>query len=54
MLNLEVEKTVYTDKNGNQKEYSNLYVTVLGVKVQLKPADRTGQLLITNYLDSKK
>jgi hypothetical protein len=54
MLNLQTEVTDYTDKNGQAKKYTNLYVLVAGVKVQVKAVDRTGQQLIQNALDSNK
>ena len=54
MLVLKKEVTMYTDKNGQQREYTKIYVDVQGVKVQLKAADRTGQELIQNALDSNK
>ena len=54
MLVLKKEVTDYTDKNGKQRQYTNLFVEVQGVKVQVKAADRTGQELIQNALDSNK
>ena len=54
MLVLKSEKTDYTDKNGKARVFTNLYVEVQGVKVVVKAADRTGQQLIENALDSNK
>ena len=53
-LSLQRDVTEYVDKNGKLRTYNNLFVTVHGVKVQLKPADRTGGELINNFLDSQK
>lgn len=57
-LILQSEVVGYTDKNGNQREYTNLYVEVkLGsiiTKVGLKTIDRTGQELISAVLSQNK
>jgi len=55
MLVLKKEVLKYTDaKTQKEREYTNIYVDIAGVKVQVKAADRTGQELIQNALDSNK
>lgn len=50
-MQLLVEVGTFTDNTGKTIEYKRYYVLVMGVKVYLKPIDKTGAMLLQNNVD---
>lgn len=54
-MNLQYEIVEWTNKDtGEVKEYPRYYVNIQGIKVNLKPADHTGNQLIQLALGINK
>lgn len=49
---LTCESGTFTDENGNDIAYTSYYIDVLGVKVKIKPCDKTAKQLLTIALES--